>query len=184
MGVSNTIGFLELNSIAKGIYVADAMLKAAEVDLLRASANCPGKYNILISGELAAVNTSVEVGAELGGTNVIEQLVIARLHPEVIRGINCSVMPDELNALGVLECYSITSSILAADCAVKASNVTLIDVRLGTGLGGKSFVVLTGDTASVTEAVECGAAAVSENGMLLSKVVIPNPRKEIFEAIL
>ena len=29
-----TIGFLELNSIAKGIEAADAILKAAEVDLI------------------------------------------------------------------------------------------------------------------------------------------------------
>ena len=179
-----SIGFLELNSIAKGISAADAMLKAAGVELLRACPNCPGKYNILVSGEVAAVNASVEAGALEGGVSVIERLVISRLHPQVIRAIHQSVMPEELNAVGVLECFNITASILAADCAVKASAVTLVDVRLGTGLGGKSFVVLTGDTAAVEEAVERGAAAVEESGMLFGKTVIPNPRKEVFEALL
>lgn len=39
-----TIGFLELNSIAKGIQAADMMLKAAEIRLVSARPSCPGKY--------------------------------------------------------------------------------------------------------------------------------------------
>ena len=39
-----TIGFLELNSIAKGVEAADLILKTAEVDLIFAKAGCPGKY--------------------------------------------------------------------------------------------------------------------------------------------
>ena len=37
-----TIGFLELNSIARGVAAADAMLKAAEVRLIAARPSCPG----------------------------------------------------------------------------------------------------------------------------------------------
>ena len=37
-----TIGFLELNSIAKGVEAADLILKTAEVDLIFAKAGCPG----------------------------------------------------------------------------------------------------------------------------------------------
>ena len=44
-----TIGFLELNSIAKGIEAADAILKAAEVDLILAKPNCPSKYHVLFT---------------------------------------------------------------------------------------------------------------------------------------
>ena len=36
-----TIGFLELNSIAKGVEAADLILKTAEVDLIFAKAGCP-----------------------------------------------------------------------------------------------------------------------------------------------
>ena len=45
-----TIGFLELNSIAKGVEAADLILKTAEVDLIFAKAGCPGKYYILLPG--------------------------------------------------------------------------------------------------------------------------------------
>ncbi len=38
------IGMIELSSIARGIDTCDYMVKAAQVDLLRASTVCPGKY--------------------------------------------------------------------------------------------------------------------------------------------
>ena len=61
------VGFLELNSIAKGIEAADRILKTAETELLFAKAGCPGKYYILFSGEVAAVSSALEAGRETGG---------------------------------------------------------------------------------------------------------------------
>ena len=43
------IGMVELNSIARGIETCDYMVKAAQVDLIRSSTVCPGKYMILIA---------------------------------------------------------------------------------------------------------------------------------------
>ncbi|MEG0540772.1 MAG: BMC domain-containing protein, partial [Angelakisella sp.] len=60
----------------------------------------------------------------------------------------------------------------------------LMEVRLGTGIGGKSFVVLTGEVAAVSEAVRCGINTENSKGMVVSSVVIPNPRKEIFESLM
>lgn len=179
-----TIGFLELNSIAKGIEAADVMLKAADVRLLFAKPGCPGKYQILITGEVAAVKSSIDAGCSIGGGNVIENTVIPRVHPQVISAISMSTLPKNPNALGIIEFMSVTSSIMGADAAAKAADVTLIEVRLGTGIGGKSFVTMTGDVAAVTESVKCGAQAGGQGGMLLSNVVIPNPRKELFEALM
>ena len=55
------IGFLELNSIARGIEAADRILKTADTRLLYAKAGCPGKYTVLFSGEVAAVTSSLEL---------------------------------------------------------------------------------------------------------------------------
>ena len=55
-----TIGFLELNSIAKGIETADTVLKTADVDLIFSKAGCPGKYYLLFTGEVAAVTAAIE----------------------------------------------------------------------------------------------------------------------------
>lgn len=179
-----TIGFLELNSIAKGVEAADAILKAADVTLIFARTICPGKYNVLFSGEVAAVAASLDAGKAVGGRFVIDSVVIPRLHPQVIRAINAATAPPAAGAVGVMEFFSITAAVYAADAAVKAADITLIDIRLGAGIGGKSFVALTGEVAAVAEAVKCGTAAAGGEGLVVSSVVIPNPRKEIFESLL
>lgn len=178
------IGFLELNSIARGIASADAMIKAAGIELLWARPNCPGKFTVLVTGDVSAVDAALSAGADSGGGAVLEQLLIARIHPQVVRAIQASVPPPGHGALGVVEFFSVTGAIFAADAAVKAADVELLDVRLGTGLGGKSFVILTGETAAVSQAVEAGASEGRERGTLVDSVVIANPAPGLYESLL
>lgn len=179
-----TIGFLELNSIAKGIEVADIVLKAAAVNLIFARAGCPGKYYLLFTGEVAAVQASIDAGRQVGGDHVVDDCVIPRVHPQVVRAINMTSMPEVMRAVGVMEFFSVTASVYSADAAVKAADVDLVDVRLGTGIGGKSFVVLTGEVAAVQAAVQAGINTPSAQGMLVSSVVIPSPHEELLESLL
>ena len=180
----NSIGFLEMNSIAKGVEAADSILKTAAVELLFAKAGCPGKYYILFTGEVAAVQSSMETGCAIGGERVVDSCVIPRIHPQVIRAINMTNMPEEMRAVGVMEFFSVTASVYAADAAVKAADVDLVDVRLGTGIGGKSFVILTGEVAAVRAAVECGIHTPPAAGMLVSSVVIPSPHRELLNSLM
>ena len=122
-----TIGFLELNSIAKGVEAADLILKTAEVDLIFAKAGCPGKYYILFTGEVAAVKASLDAGAAIGGNHTVDSCVIPRVHPQVIKAINLAAEPGTPGAIGVMEFFSVTASVYAADAAVKAADVDLID---------------------------------------------------------
>ena len=179
-----TIGFIELNSIAKGVEAADAILKAAETELVFARPCCPGKYHVLFTGEVAAVRAALDAAEAIAGENLVDSTVIPRVHPQVTAAIAEATEPESPGAIGVLEFFSITAAIYGADAAAKAAAVQLIDVRLGTGIGGKSFVALTGEVAAVSEAVNCGAAEAAEQGLLIAKVVIPNPRPEIFESLL
>ena len=178
-----TIGFLELSSIAQGVETADVVLKAAEVELLFAKAVCPGKYVVLFTGDVAAVAASLEAGQQCGGAYVVDHTVIPRVHPQVIQAIHQMTEPGAVNALGILEFFSITAAIYAADAAVKAAEVSLLDVRLGIGIGGKSFVVLTGEVAAVREAVRCGRESAKDAGLFLNAVVIPSPRPELFATL-
>lgn len=179
-----TIGFLELNSIAKGIEVSDIVLKTAAVNLIFSKAGCPGKYNILFTGEVAAVQSSIDAGCLLGGDRVVDKCVIPRIHPQVVKAINMANMPERLQAIGVMEFFSVTAAVYGADAAVKAADVDLIDVRLGTGIGGKSFVILTGEVAAVSEAVKAGINTPNAEGMLVSSVVIPSPHPELLESLI
>lgn len=179
-----TLGFLELNSIAKGVEAADKILKTSDVKLLYAKAICPGKYNIMFTGEVSAVEASMENGKKIGNSNVVDAVVIPKVHPEVIKAINTATIPEKVNAVGILEFFSITSAVRIADVCVKSADITLIDIRLGSGIGGKSFVTLTGEVAAVEEAVKSGVKTAENSGMLICSVVIPNPRKEVFDSLL
>jgi microcompartment protein CcmL/EutN len=179
----DTIGFIELSSIASGVEIADSMLKAAGVDLIFARASCPGKYYILLRGQIAGVERAIETGTAMGGGFVVSSLVLPKIHPKVVLAMQMAGMPDRVEAIGVMEFFSVTSSLIAADTAVKAAPVDLIDIRLGTGIGGKSFVVLSGDTSSVRSAVDAAAAVRADEGMLVNKVVISKPDKRLLSSL-
>lgn len=178
------LGLYELNSIAKGIETADRMVKAAEITLIQARSVCPGKFTIVIHGQVGAVQSSMRAAEACGGAHAIDSIVIPSLHPQVIEAITACSYPEKLQAIGCIEYFSIAAAVIGADAAAKAGNISLIEARLGTGIGGKSYVTLTGDVSAVRTAVEAGSKRAREQGMLVETVVIPSPRQEIFDAIM
>ena len=91
---------------------------------------------------------------------------------------------EEIEALGAIETYSASSIIEVADAAAKAAQVTLFRVHLAMAIGGKGLVVMTGEVAAVHAAVDAGAAVAAESGILVNKVVIPGPRRELFNEFI
>ncbi|MDR0569737.1 MAG: BMC domain-containing protein [Clostridiales Family XIII bacterium] len=178
-----SIGFLELSSIVKGIEAADAVIKASDVALVFARPTCPGKYGILFSGDVAAVKAAMEAGEAVGSFAVADSAVIPRIHPQVLEALWQSAVPSAPAALGLMEFFSIAAAIRAADAAVKSAAVELLDLRLGVGVGGKSFVALSGEVAAVAEAVRRGVAAEG-GGLLVAEAVLPNPAPELYESLL
>ena len=180
----NSIGLIELTSIAAGFQVADAMLKAADVDLLLSRSICSGKYMVMVRGEVAAVEASVSSGLSASRFSVIDSFVIPNLHESVFTAVSGTSKVEALDALGIVESFSVASLIEGADAAVKAANVELIEIRLAMALGGKAFVTLTGNVAAVQSAVDAGAQIVGQKGMLVNKVVIPHPRPELLKEMI
>ncbi|MDP6627000.1 MAG: BMC domain-containing protein [Methanopyri archaeon] len=180
----NAIGLVETNNVAKGIECCDVMLKRSDVEAIASYPVCPGKYIILIAGEVAAVRSSVDAGKLQALDSLVDDFVIPNIHPQVFPAIQATTEVDDLQALGVIETFSLSSCIVAADFAVKAADVMLIEIRLGRALGGKSFVTMTGDTAAVRSAVQAGVESVREDGLLLDYVVIPSPHPNLLESIV
>lgn len=180
----NAIGILELSSIAAGFASGDAMLKAGSVEMLLARSICSGKYMLMVGGHVADVEAATRAGAAVSEGAVIDSAVLTNLHPTVFPAISGATGIDKLGALGVIESFSVTSLIEAADTAVKAGDVQLVEIRLAMALGGKAFVTLTGDISSVQAAVEAGAARVAEKGLLVHKVVIPRPHPNLLGEIV
>ncbi|UCH20281.1 MAG: BMC domain-containing protein [Deltaproteobacteria bacterium] len=178
------IGMTELNSIAKGVEVGDEMLKTAAVKLVFAQPICAGKYMVMVTGDVDSVERATEVGKEVAGEFLVDDFVIPNVHSSIFPALTATTVIKSVDSLGIIETFSVASSIMAADAAVKEANVDIIEIRCATGLGGKSFLYMTGDVDSVRAAVEAGIGILQETGLVLSHVVIPSPSEDIIRCIL
>ena len=171
-----SIGLIELSSVAAGFLVADTMLKAGNVRLILSRSICSGKYMVLIGGEAA--------GAEAANGCLIDQFVIANVHPDVIAALGRTTPMEPTGALGILESFNVTTLLQAADACAKAANVTLMEIRLAMALGGKAFVTLTGDVGSVQASVAAGRQVIAEAGVLVSAIVISRPHPDVYREVI
>jgi microcompartment protein CcmL/EutN len=181
---NNSIGLIELTSIAAGFQTCDAMLKAAGVELALSRSICSGKYIVMVRGDVAAVQASVAAGVAEGKIGVIDSFVIPNVHESIFPAIAGASKVAEIEALGILESFSVAALIEGADAAVKTANVQLIEIRLAMALGGKAFLTLTGDVAAVASAIDAGAQVLGGKGMLVNKAVIPHPRPELLNEMI
>ena len=51
-------------------------------------------------------------------------------------------------------------------------------------MGGKSFVIVTGEVAAVEAAVQAAEGSKETHGLVSSSVVIPSPHMDIIRALL
>ena len=179
----NSIGLIELTSIAAGFQAADAMLKASDVEIMLSRSICSGKYMVMVRGDVAA-QAAVSSGISGCRFSVIDSFVIPNLHEAVFPAIAGQCKVEEMDALGIVESFSVASLIEGADAAVKAANVQLIEIRLAMALGGKAFVTMTGNVSAVQAGVDAAAQMVGQKGMLVNKVVIPHPRPELLNEMI
>jgi microcompartment protein CcmL/EutN len=175
---------VEFRSIAAGIDGADQMVKAAKVEPLFFKTICPGKFVAAVTGDLASVQEASLAGRGQHPEMVVDWFVLSNIHPDVVRALMGSCAPAGRHALGILETFSAVSIVLAADAAVKAAAVQLIDVRIALGLGGKGYALMTGDVAACEAAVAAGSAAAAEHGLLVSRLVIANPADSLLAQII
>lgn len=182
MGVS--IGAVELNSVAAGVVAGDAMLKAANVELVVAQPTCPGKFIVIVTGDTSSVDTAIAAGKASGKEKVVDTMVIPSVDPEVIPAIMRTSNPEQKESVGVIETFSLASAVLAADYAVKSASIDLIEVRLGRGLGGKAFVVVTGKVSDVTTATDYAREQLAKEGMILNITVVPSLHPDLYQALL
>ena len=182
--MAKAIGMAEFYNVTAGVTAADIMAKTADVEIIRASAICPGKYIVIIGGELSAVKASVESCKAKLSRKLVDSFVLGNPHEDIFPAVYGCAEVGEGEALGVLEAFSAVSIIMAADAAAKTSQVKLIELRIGKGMSGKSYMFLTGSVASVEAAIEKSAQALKEEGVYLDSTVIARPDRKLWKSIL
>ncbi len=180
----HAIGLVELSSIAKGIEVCDVMLKSANVELLSAKTICPGKYIVMVGGEIAAVKQAVQNGEQQGGHLAIDSFVLANIHASVLPALSGVTPANHQQSIGVVETFSVATCIDAADAAVKAANVALLRIHMAFGIGGKCYLVVNGDVSDVRSAVQVASLKAGEKGLLVHASVIAKPHADLWQQLL
>lgn len=177
------VGLLELESIARGVECTDALLKEADVRVLFARPFSPGKYAVALTGSVAAVASSVRRGAEIAGDDLLDSLFLPSLDATVLAALERPVVVPELDAVGIVETKTLASAIGGADAAIKRATVTLIELRLASGIGGKSYFTLTGAVSDVEAATLAAASFADASGKLIRRVVIARPHPSLRELL-
>jgi microcompartment protein CcmL/EutN len=173
------LGILELGSIARGVVVADAMAKKAPVRILQNHPISPGKHLVVIAGMVAEVEESLGEGLGVAGATVVDRLFLPQAHEQLepmVAGQR-TAGGGASDAACIFETFTVCSTVLAADAAAKAAGVTLLEMRLGQGLGGKGYFTMTGTLDSI-EAAAAAAREIIDGGLLCGVEIIPSPHPD------
>ena len=178
IGSGPALAVVELSSIARGHRVADAMCKRAPVRLMRADPISPGKFVVLVEGDVAAVDESFRVGTDVAADRVVDKLFLPQPHA----GLSPAIAGEAnaragVESLGVVETTTIAATVRAADAAAKAAQVRVTEMQLGRGIGGKAFFTVTGALAEVEAAVEA-ALGVLDASHVHTTEIIPAPHAD------
>ncbi len=165
------IALIEVESIARGYVVVDAMVKKAPVRLRMAEAVTPGKFLILVDGEVAEVEESFAEGVEVAGAGLIDKLFLPRASPPLALALRGALPRGPLDSLGLVETRSVASALLTADAALKAAEVRLLKLELARGIGGKGYFAVTGSLDMVQAAMEAAAAAIAPELLVTTEII-------------
>lgn len=177
------MALLELDSIARGMLAADALLKQAPVEVALAEPTTPGKYLLLFSGGVAEVEESLEAGLEVAGSTLLDKLFLPHAAAALVAGLRGSFHDGREESVGVVETQTVASALLSADSALKRAEVGLTRLHLARGIGGKGYFTLTGELHMVEAALEAAAAAIEPN-LLVTTELIRRPHRELWGPVL
>lgn len=175
----HVLGALELDSVAAGLMVLDTMVKEAPIAVLEACTVCPGKYVIFVTGAEAAVEASLRAGSAAQPSSALDRLYIPHLHRDVWPAVRGEVPDYRIDAIGVIESFSLLGAVEAGDAAAKAAEVRLIHIRWGNEMGGKSSVKMVGPIAEVQTAIDAGSDLLQEKEYLCNQVIVPRPHEDV-----
>lgn len=182
------LGLIETLGMVPAIYGADAMLKAANVQLISYENVGSTLVTIMVKGDVAAVRASVDAGARAAAE--IGKLTAQNVMPRPIRGVGEIVSVHAVEddpadgrkprpkALGMIETFGIVFLMEACDAMIKTADVEYIGYE--NVASGYCSVLVQGDVAACQSAVAAGVKAVEDmHGTLYSSCVIPTPHQDL-----
>jgi microcompartment protein CcmL/EutN len=178
---AQALGLLETRGLTPLIAGADTMAKAAAVSIEGWSSIGGALVHVVVRGDVAAVQTALEAGriAAAQSGEVIATLLI----PQPAAGLGRMLPPlptgeaRSCGALGVVETTGYVTLVAAGDALVKAGEVEVSRINIGTG--GRVALLFKGNIDDVQAAVDAGAIAARQVGELNAARLISRPTPEL-----
>ncbi len=166
------MALLDFDGIPAGVQAVDRMLKRAPVALVKAGSVQPGRWLVLLGGTVAAVAEAHAEGLATAADRLLDEVILPDIHPALRDAVLGSRKAAEAEGIGLLESGSTASLLAAADAALKACAVEILEIRLADGLGGNAFLILDGALADLEEALAIGAERLGP-GRLRQQALLP-----------
>ncbi|MCB1058174.1 MAG: BMC domain-containing protein [Acidobacteria bacterium] len=173
------LALLEFASIACGIRAADGMAKRTPLAALHAGTVHPGKYLVLVTGEVAEVEEAISAAREWGPVD--DLVFLPAVHGEVVRALYGGRRERLGEALGVMETATVPAILEFADAALKGAEVVLTKLAMADGLGGKGYALVTGTLHDVEAAMEIGEERIGDSARIVARVVVPQVDERMIE---
>lgn len=154
------LGAIEVSSIARGLYVVDALVKRAEVTVVRADPITPGKYVIVFAGGEEECSESLDAADDAAQGATIDKLILPNAHIALVPALDGHGFVGASGALGMLELTTVCATLLSADRALKTAEVSLVALHLARQIDGKGYFAFTGSHDAVEAALEAGEEIV------------------------
>ncbi len=178
------LGILETKGVVPLAAAADAMVKAADVELAVWTAIGGALVHAFVTGSVGDVEAAIAAGetaarraGEFHGTLLLSQpeAEIGALFPPQPAGACRAV-----GALGIVETTGYVGSVAASDQMVKEADVDVVSLTIGSG--GRVAALVDGRLDEVAAAVRRGADAAAETAELNGEIVISGPDGAVLAA--
>lgn len=175
----DVLGLHEYQNTAAGLKAVDTMVKAAPVSIVDVRTVNPGKYVVLVTGDVASVEVALRAARQSSGDFLLGELFLQNLHADVIPALGRANAPDEWEALAIVETATIASGIRCADSAAKRTSVRIAAIRIDDSMGGRASVRMTGALGEIETAIESVVPGLENQGVLVHAAIIPRLSTEL-----
>ena len=190
---SFSTALVEVWNLTSAVFIADAMVKAAAVQLAGLEINHLGAMIIKVTGETGSVQSAHDVGREWAdrldvtvGSTVIPAFNgdadwLIHCRPQVLGLLRsrAQILPDQCDpttdppSLGMVETAGFVPAVAAADEMLKAADVELVtQEKIG---AARVSMLVAGSVAAVEASVEAGTRTAETFSALRAHHIIPRP---------
>lgn len=198
------LALIETVGLTPALVIADVAVKAANVRIVEVEGDAGEQAMLKLVGSAADCRVAIEAAREAAARMKAKFVDALLLHftdsdrvrlvdsPQEYSPINQAFLhmqpkqrrlesETDMQAIGLLETQGLTGVIEGADAMLKAANVELVGKeKIG---AAHVTVIVRGDVAAVTAAIEAGKAAASRVGKVVSAHVIARPHEALVKLL-